>query len=213
MLFLLESAGTDGNFIPVDAALKALEELVAQQVNGNDYEGQTAAISQAEGFRTEYDNLASSLESLKNTDSQEGAKVDAKKYLDIDAKLKALLAKVNSASDNVKALRQNQADYDLLATYDDLQDLIDALTQYNQDNSLSPADKWYADNDTDKDIKAIQDALDAYRTALDKALTDHKVTDGKAGFEAQRQAIKDAVTDTYSAINANNAAYNRLILN
>lgn len=208
VLFVLESAGTDGNFIPVDAALKALEELVAQQVNGNDYEGQDAATSQAEGFRTEYENLASSFDALKNTDSQDGAKVDAKKYLDIDSKLKALLARVNSASDNVKTLRQNQADYDLLATYDDLQGLIDALTQYNQDNSMSPADKWYADNDTDKDIKAIQDALDAYRMALDKALTDHKVTDGKAGFEAQRQAIKDAVTDTYSAIDANNAAYN-----
>lgn len=143
-----------------------------------------------------------------------GNDVDYAEWSKIDTFLKDLLDKVNAKDAQIKALKDNQA------AYDDLMDLfapalgdaLDALVQYNNENSLTPAKEYYdnliqgADNETS--LKAQMDALEE---EINKALTDFKAVE-LTSLKNKIDGLKQAIEKMQNDIKANNTNHDNQLL-
>lgn len=204
-----EVASTEtGNY---NAVKKAIDDVKAYAAEGT-YEGQ------ADVDFTEIDkDLAKAMADITTQKDAyaAGNDVDYAEWSKIDTFLKDLLDKVNAKDAQIKALKDNQA------AYDDLMDLfapalgdaLDALVQYNNENSLTPAKEYYdnliqgADNETS--LKAQMDALEE---EINKALTDFKAVELTTSLKNKIDGLKQAIEKMQNDIKANNTNHDNQLL-
>lgn len=204
-----EVASTEtGNYKAVE---KTITDVKAYAAEGT-YEGQGSVSF------TEIDKALAEAMAAITTQKDAyaaGNDVDYAEWSKIDTSLSELLGKVNAKDAEIKALKDNQAAYDdLMDLFDPaLGDALDALVQYNNDNSLTPAKEYYdnliqgADNETS--LKAQMDALEE---EINKALTDFKAVELTTSLKNKIDGLKQAIEKMQNDIKANNTNHDNQLL-
>ncbi len=197
-----------GNYNAVDNAIKALkvnagignDEVV---YDGKDTLGLDALDTELKAAKDAIDALVSGYTGDED--------VDTKAWSEIDRALNELLGKVDAKNQEVNKLKDNQKAYDELMNLfaPSLQDALDALIQYNQDYSLTPAKEYYANlinGEGTEETPSLQKQHDALKAEIDKALKeDRNVKELQAKLTGKINNLSKAISDMKLAIQANNS--------
>ena len=197
-----------GNYNAVDNAIKALkvnagidnDEVV---YDGKDTLGLDALDTELKAAKDAIDALVSGYTGDED--------VDTKAWSEIDKTLNELLGKVDAKNQEVNKLKDNQKAYDELMNLfaPSLQDALDALIQYNQDYSLTPAKEYYANlinGEGTEETPSLQKQHDALEAEIDKALKeDRNVKELQAKLTGKINNLSKAISDMKLAIQANNS--------
>lgn len=187
----------DGNYAAVEDALNTLKEYAAN--DGKEYAGQSELdFSELETALTDASVAIAAQQAAETVNYEEWAK--------IDTDLNALLGKVVEKKAEVKALIDNQAAADALVALLPSDDLLAALTEYNNTNSLTPAKEYYDgminDLDNENSLAARKAAIAA---EIEKALEDRKAVELTEAITGKISVLKSDIEKMKPAIAANNA--------
>lgn len=187
----------DGNYAAVETALNALKEYAAN--DGKEYAGQSELdFSELETALTDASTAIAAQQAAETVNYEEWAK--------IDTDLNGLLGKVAEKKAEVKALIDNQAATDALVALLPSDDLLAALTEYNNTNSLTPAKEYYDgminDLDNENSLAARKAAIAA---EIEKALQDRKAVELTEAITGKISVLKSDIEKMKPAIAANNA--------
>ena len=187
----------DGNYAAVETALNALKEYAAN--DGKEYAGQSELdFSELETALTDASTAIAAQQAAETVNYEEWAK--------IDTDLNGLLGKVAEKKAEVKALIDNQAAADALVALLPSDDLLAALTEYNNTNSLTPAKEYYDgminDLDNENSLAARKAAIAA---EIEKALEDRKAVELTEAITGKISVLKSDIEKMKPAIAANNA--------
>lgn len=205
-----EVASTEtGNYKAVE---KTITDVKAYAAEGT-YEGQADA-NKFDDIDADLAKAMTMITTQKDAYAA-GNDVDYAEWSKIDTFLNDLLVKVNAKDAEIKALKDNQAAYDdLMDLFDPaLGDALDALVQYNNENSLTPAKEYY-DNliqgtDNETSLKAQMDALEE---EINKALTDFKAVELTTSLKNKIDGLKQAIEKMQNDIKANNTNHDNQLL-
>lgn len=175
-----ESEGTTGNVDVVDAALTALKTAAEGTYAGKDDIDATIA-TYTEGLNELKQSLATA-----DSDVYVDTETITTEYGKIDEACETMLEEIAKVQETIKNLKEYQAIYDqFTADLGALQDAINADTEYNETegNSTEPAKSFWT-----SEIAKIQDAKDALAGKIDAALAAYGDTD--KNIKAQKDALQ-----------------------
>lgn len=194
-----EDQATDANY------QVAVTKLAAVKKNAD-------AAFPAEAY-TEVDNAMTEIQTL--LDAAVANKVAFSDKDKVDAKVKACAdidAKVEDVLGSIKTLSDNQAAYTgFVADLNNVQNELNALSKYNEDYALNPAQDFFAGKigtEEKPDAETLWAEYKTINSQLDEALAARSVVDDKETIKANINGLLTKISNMQANIRANEDAHN-----